>query len=43
MYQIVKPNSTVKTGTVYRGSNVYYQFFWKMEKLTLIEKFETLT
>ena len=43
IYHIVKPNSTVKTGTVYRGCNVCYQFFWKMEKLTLIAKFETLT
>ena len=43
IYYIVKPNSTVKTGTVYRGCNVCYQFFWKMEKLTLIAKFETLT
>ena len=43
IYHIVKPNSTVKTGTVYRGCNVCYQFFWKMEKLTLRAKFETLT
>ena len=42
IYHIVKPNSTVKTGTVYRGCNVCYQFFWKMEKSTLIAKFETL-
>ena len=41
MYHIEKPNSTVKTGTMYRGCNVYYQFFWKMEKLTLIAKHET--
>ena len=34
IYHIVKPSSTVKTGTVYRGCNVCYQFFWKIEKLT---------
>ena len=42
-YHLVKPNSTVKTRTVYRGYNVFYKFFWKMEKLTLRAKFETLT
>ena len=41
IYHIEKRNSTVKTGTVYRGCNVCYQFFWKMEKLTLIAKPET--
>ena len=43
IYNVVKPNFTVKTGTVYRGCNICYQFFWKMEKLALIAKFETLT
>ena len=44
IYDLVKRNSTVKTRTVYRACNVCYQvFFWKMEKLTLRAKFETLT
>ena len=43
IYDLVKPNSTVKTRTVYRGCNVCYQFFWKVEKLTLNAKFQTLT
>ena len=44
IYHLVKPNSTVKTRTVYRECNVCYQvFFWKMEKLTLRAKFEILT
>ena len=43
IYHIVKPNSTEKTGPVYRECNVCYEFFWKMEKLTLIAKFKTLT
>ena len=38
---IVKPNSTLKTGTVYRACDVCYQVF--LEKFTLIAKFETLT
>ena len=44
IYHLVKPNSTVKTRTVYRECNVCYEvFFWKMEKLTLRAKFEILT
>ena len=43
IYHIVKPNSIVKTWTVYRECNACYQFFWKVEKLTLIAKFESLT
>ena len=43
IYHLVKPNSTVKTRTVNIGCNVYVtKFFWKMEKLTLKAKFETL-
>ena len=41
VYDSVKPNSTVKTRTVYRGCKICYKLFWKMEKLTLREKFET--
>ena len=37
IYHLVKPNSTVKTRTVYRGCNVCYQVFFKNGK------FETLT
>ena len=43
IYHIVKPNSTLKTGTVYRGCNARYKFFWKMEILTLIAKSEAST
>ena len=43
IYDLVKPNFTVKTGRVYRGCKVCYQVFWKMEKLTLRAKSETLT
>ena len=44
IYNLVKPNSTVKTRTVYiEGVTCVIKFFWKMEKLTLRVKFETLT
>ena len=43
IYYLVEPDSTVKTRTVYIGCNVCYQVFWKIEKLTLRGKFETLT
>ena len=41
IYHLAKPNSAVKTGTVYRGCNVIYEVFWKMEKSTLRGELET--
>ena len=38
MYHIVKPNSAVKTGTVYRGCNVCYQFFLENGKIDFKSK-----
>ena len=44
IHNLVKPDSTVKTRTVYiEGVTCVTKFFWKMEKLTLRVKFETLT
>ena len=43
IYHLVKPNSTVKTRTVYGGCTVCYQVFLEMEKLTFRAKFEPLT
>ena len=39
---LVKPNSAVKTRTLYRGVTYVTKFFWKMGKLTIRAKFETL-
>ena len=33
IYQLVKPNSTVKTGALYRGCNVCYQVFLENGKI----------
>ena len=43
MYDLVKPNYTVKTRKVYRSITYVTKFSWKMVKLTLRAKFETLT
>ena len=43
MYDLVKPNYTVKTRKVYRGITYVTKFSWKMVKLPLRAKFETLT
>ena len=38
IYHIVKPNSTVKTKTVYRGCNVCYHFFLENGKIDFNSK-----
>ena len=44
IYDLVKLKSAVETRKVYRERVTYVtKFFWKMEKLTLRAKFETLT
>ena len=41
IYDLAKPNSTVKSRTVYiEGVTYVTKFFWKMDKLTLKAKFE---
>ena len=43
IYQLVKPNSIVKTRTVCRGCNICYQvcFFLRKEEFNVKGKFET--
>ena len=38
IYDQVKPNSAVKTRTVYRGCDVCYQVFWENGKIDFISK-----
>ena len=38
IYHVVKPNSTVKPKTVYRGCNVCYQVFLENEKIDFKSK-----
>ena len=43
IYDLVKKNSTVKTRAAYKGVTYVTKTFWKLKKLTLRIKSETLT